>query len=148
MFSDTQLNEAFQMRLPALGMRVLARILQGTFLLNVTPSFPAPPPQVTPSSRSHYSPLSSLCLLLAENAFVFQLLQWLMSHLYSVCQLVQREPWSKRVPELFHLLSPFFCSLLKVLCSWFFTCRSNRIAWGLCSNIREVPKARFGSEPC
>lgn len=127
------------MCLPALGMRVLAQILQGTFLLNVTPSFPAPP-QVPPSSRSHYSPLSSLCLLLAENAFVFQLLQWLMSHLDSFCQLVQRESWSKRVPELFHLLSPLLLQPLESVVLLFFHLQVQQDSLGLLLKHTRGPK--------
>lgn len=46
--------------------------------------------------------------MLAENAFVFKFLQLLMIQLYSFCQLVQREPWSKCVLVIPFILSSSF----------------------------------------
>lgn len=83
-----------------------------------------------PSSEFSLQPFF-IPLTLDENLFVFKFLQLLMIQLYSFCQLVQREPWSKWVLVISFILSSSFLLqfFLIVLLSWFLTHRFCIIAW-------------------
>lgn len=103
-----------------------------------------------PSSELSLQP-SFIPLTLDQNLFVFKFLQLLMIQLYSFCQLVQREPWSKCVLVIPFILSSSFLlwSFLIVLFSWFLTPRFCIITWVFCSDTGALvpPRLTFFLKP-